>query len=494
MSVHGRLRGGAGFAFVSLLLAGLLHSPALAQAKAAPQPATVPAVMLSDLHLDPFHDPAKVPLLVKAPVEEWEAILGSPDSPSQQNDFAAIQSVCGSKRGVDTPYALLDSSLRAAKANAPDAMFVTVSGDLLVHNLDCRYRMAMRLPPANGDDQSVSAEFAEKTTVFVMKQVESVFAGIPVYLALGNNDSRCNHNRLDVHDAYLLATAHAAIDGLVGISEPERKQALDTYESAGYYAVTMAAPMRNTRLLVLDDIYMMTKFATCEADDKDQRGAQEQMAWLTKELDGARQRGERIWVLGHVPPEVDLKGSLAKGLAMCLGGGAEMFLSSGALESTLTSHADVVRLAIFGHTHMDELHLLGTKENGIPMKVVASITPVDGNTPSFTVGKVAPASATLSGYAVYVASNKTGEGTTWAKEYDFNETYHEPNFSAKSLDDLIGRFQAESQGAGAESQAYQHHFYKGVTKSLPGPLWQGYVCSLDHSTSEGFAACVCGGK
>jgi sphingomyelin phosphodiesterase acid-like 3 len=494
MSVHGRLRGGAGFAFVSLLLAGPFHSPALAQTKAAPQPATVPAVMLSDLHLDPFHDPAKVPLLVKAPVDQWEAILQSPDSPTQAADFAAVQDVCKGRQSFDSPYALLSSALRAAKAQAPGAKFVVVSGDLLVHDLDCRYRAALKLPKEKGNDQSLSAAFAEETTVFVMKQVEAAFAGIPVYLALGNNDSRCNHNRLDVHDAYLKATGQAVIDGLVGIGEQERKQALDTYESAGYYAVTMAAPMRNTRLLVLDDIYMMTKFATCEADDKDQRGAQEQMAWLTKELDGARQRDERVWVMGHIPPEVDLKASLAKGLAMCMGGGAETFLSSDALESALTSHADVVRLAIFGHTHMDELHLLGTKENGIPMKVVASVTPVDGNTPSFTVGKVAPASATLTDYTVYVASNKTGAGTTWAKEYGFDETYRETSFTAKALDDLIGRFHADSEGASAESQAYQHHFYKGETRSLPGPLWQGYVCSLDHPTSEGFAACACGGK
>src|SRR5580692_4804097 len=222
MSIHRRLRGDFGVALVSLLLAGLFHSPALAQATAAPHSATAPFVMLSDLHLDPFHDPAKVSSLVKAPVEQWEAILGSPDSPTQEADFGAVQSVCGSKRGFDSPYALFSSSLRAAKADAPDAKFVTVSGDLLVHNLDCRYRAAMKLPQATGDDESVSAEFAEKTTIFVMKQVESVFAGIPVYLALGNNDSRCNHNRLDVHDAYLHATGPATIDGLVGISEPER--------------------------------------------------------------------------------------------------------------------------------------------------------------------------------------------------------------------------------------------------------------------------------
>ena len=495
MSVLGGLRDGVGCVLFSCGLAGLLplSGQAQAQASAAPQPITVSAVMLSDLHLDPFHDPAKVPLLVKVPVEEWEAILKSPDSPTQQADFAAVQNACEGKKSTDAPYALLSSALHAAKAQAPDARFVVVSGDLLVHELDCRYRVAMKLDKATGDDQSVSAAFAEKTTVFVIKQVESAFAGIPVYMGLGNNDSRCNHNRLDMHDAYLKATGQAVIDGLTGISEAERKQALVTYESAGYYAVTMAAPMEKTRLLVLDDIYMMSSFATCEADEKDHTGAQEQMAWLTTEIDGARQRGERVWVLGHVPPSVNPKIPISKWLKLCPDGHVDSFLSSDKLAITLAGNADVVRLAVFGHTHMDELHLLGSKDAGVPMKVVASVSPVDGNTPSFTVGKVVPASATLVDYKVYEASNATGVGTTWPEEYDFDATYHEPNFSAKSLDALIGRFRVDVGGTSAESQAYQQHFFKGLSASLPGPLWEGYVCSLDHPTADGFKACVCGG-
>lgn len=259
MRVHCGLSGGLGWVLAVCGLAALLPALAFGQEKVEPQPSTIQTVMLSDLHFDPFHDPAKVPLLVKAPLEQWETILNSPDSPTQQADFAAAQSACKGKQSTDAPYALLSSSLHAAKAQAHDARFVTVSGDLLVHDLDCRYRTAMQLPKAAGDDQSLSAAFAEKTTVFVMKQVENVFAGIPVYLALGNNDSRCNHNRLDLHDEYLQATREAVIDGLVGISASERKQALATYESSGYYGVTMAAPMERTRLLVLDDIYMMSK-------------------------------------------------------------------------------------------------------------------------------------------------------------------------------------------------------------------------------------------
>ncbi len=208
----------------------------------------------------------------------------------------------------------------------------------------------------------MSAAFAEKTTVFVIKQVESAFAGVPVYMALGNNDSRCNHNRLDMHDRYLNATGQAVIDGLVGVSAAERKLALTTFESAGYYGVTMVAPMVKMRLLVVDDIYMMSNFATCEADGKDRKGADEQMAWLTKELETARKRGQRVWLLGHLPPTVNPQSSLAKGSALCRSAKVETFLSSDDLSNALASHADVVRLALFGHTHMDEMHLLGARE------------------------------------------------------------------------------------------------------------------------------------
>ena len=471
------------FVWVSLFLC-LFPAAALAQS------ATVPMVMLSDLHFDPFHDPAKVPLLVKSPVEAWQGILESPDSPTQAADFKSVQKACKAKDLTDAPWVLLSGALKAARAQTPDAKLVTVSGDLLVHDLDCRYRAALGLPKAAGDDQSVSTAFAEKTAVFVMHQVEQEFKAIPVYFALGNNDSRCNHNRLDIRDEFLKATGQAVIDGLAGVSAAERKQALDTYDGAGYYAVTMPGPMRHTRLLVVDDVYMMSKFETCEADDKDTKGATEQIAWLTKELDAAKLRGERVWVLGHVPPAANPRSSLAKKNDLCGPGEAEMFLSSDGLADTLATHAAVVKLAVFGHTHMDEFHLIGA----VPMKVVPSVSAVDGNLPSFTVGKVAPATATLVDYTVFAASNTTGLATTWTKEYAFDETYHEPSFTTAPLADLIGRLRADTLGTGPESQSYQKFYFKGASESELAPYWPGYICSLDHTRAASFKACACGGK
>ena len=44
---------------------------------------TFPALLVSDIHFDPFHDPGKVQQLVKATVSQWESILSAPPSPNQ---------------------------------------------------------------------------------------------------------------------------------------------------------------------------------------------------------------------------------------------------------------------------------------------------------------------------------------------------------------------------------------------------------------------------
>src|ERR1035438_8029539 len=126
---------------VLLLGVGMAAGAIGAQTKAAAEAASAQAVFLSDLHLDPFHDPGKVAQLVKAPVEDWQAILPAPDTATQAADFAAVQQACKAKLTMDSPYVLFKSSLDAAKAQG--AKFAVVSGDLLVHDLDCRYRAAL---------------------------------------------------------------------------------------------------------------------------------------------------------------------------------------------------------------------------------------------------------------------------------------------------------------------------------------------------------------
>src|ERR1700738_3421858 len=107
---------------------------------AAAKPAEIiNALLVSDIHFDPFHDPAKAQRLMDAQEGEWNGILAGDASGDQAGGVAKLPKAGGAK-GVYTPFALLQSSLAAMKTAGSDAKFALVSGDLVVHGFDCRFK------------------------------------------------------------------------------------------------------------------------------------------------------------------------------------------------------------------------------------------------------------------------------------------------------------------------------------------------------------------
>lgn len=488
-----RLRSG----LLRVLVVGLLpvcgvaaQAPAMQRTVAARVPA-VSALMVSDFHFDPFHDPAKVLRLVDAPVSEWSAILGEPMSPHQELDLETLQRTCGA-RGFDTSYALLQSSLSAIREQAVGARFVTVTGDMIAHNFACRFA---HLVPVKS--QSDYAEFVEKTMDYVMGELRSAVPKIPIYATLGNNDTGCGDYRMDPKSAFLSSAGRILLHGLP--ASAEKRKALADFDDGGYYSVTMAAPMQRTRLIVLNDLFLSHSYATCGGKKDPTEGARE-MEWMRRELAAARRRGQKVWVMGHIPPSVDVYATVRKMKDACGSVGPAMFLSSEELAEALVKNADVVRLGLFAHTHMDELRLVGPEgrkasaKESVAVKMVAAISPVNGNHPSFTVARVDPAASSLVDYAVFVASNSTGVGTSWSKEYDYAETYHQAAFSPVALTQLLDTFRSDPEAKTTESQAFIRYFVAGDGSSLIKPLWPEYVCALSRVTSKGFSECACSAR
>jgi hypothetical protein len=92
-------------------------------------------LIVSDLHFDPFADPAIVKELVAADVQAWPAIFESSKLPG----FAQY--------GNDSNYPLMASALEAARRILPRPDFVLYPGDYLAHEFE-------RSP---GDDRRRSA-------------------------------------------------------------------------------------------------------------------------------------------------------------------------------------------------------------------------------------------------------------------------------------------------------------------------------------------------
>jgi sphingomyelin phosphodiesterase acid-like 3 len=203
--------------------------------------------------------------------------------------------------------------------------------------------------------------------------------------------------------------------------------------------------------------------------------------------------------MAHIPPGVDLHSTVTKLDDVCDGQGPEMFLSSEKLADELAEFDDVVQLAIFAHTHMDEVRLLKpdnsnaspASRKGVAVKMVSSISPIDGNNPSFTVVQIDSASAALADYRVYEASNRTGVDAAWTEEYDFARTYGKAAFTPTSVSELIAGFAADAAAKTEASRSYISDFSLGYLSPVLKAFWPQYVCSLSNRTPNAYRSCVC---
>jgi sphingomyelin phosphodiesterase acid-like 3 len=461
-----------------------LGSTAGVWAQGHPGEQTVGAVMVSDIHFEPFFDPAKAVALAGAPLSAWKGILAGASSADREARFRALETSCP-VRGEDTSYPLFDASLAAIRRDGAGARFVTVSGDLISHSFQCKFG-AVFPQAAPGAYRA----FVEKTIDFVIDQLDEAVPGVPVYVALGNNDSDCGDYQLNAHSEFLSSVGEQVAKSF---PEAERKGIIESYAAGGYFSARL--PVGNARMLVLDDQFMGAKYTTC-GGKPDPTAAEAQLDWLEKQLAEARENKEKVWVMAHIPPGVDVHATALKMDATCGAKGPMMFLASERIADVLTENSDVVALAVFAHTHMDELRVLrpdkgATAGGNVAVKMVASISPINGNLPSITVAGVSASSAALVDYKLIVASNATGVDTTWHEEYDWGKTYRAAEFSAANLTTLVDGFAADTDARTEASQAYIRDFIAGKDSALLALVWPLYACGLGHDSAQAFKTCAC---
>lgn len=449
-------------------------------------PQQVRALLVSDIHFEPFWDPAKSAQLAEAPASAWKGILAAPASAGREQRFEDLQKTCGA-RGPDTSYVLYESSLKAMQVAVPDAKLITLSGDLLAHKFRCKFSTV--LPQASAEQYRA---FVRKTIEFTLDELHLALPAARLYTALGNNDSDCDDYKLDANSEFLKQTGELVAGHL---PEAQQADAEATFQAGGYYAAPLPAPFKQAEILVLDDVFLSRQYATC-GGVKDTTAGSEQLAWLREKLDEARSKKENVWVMGHIPPGVDPYSTLRKFRNVCTGEPPEMFLSSDDLPNLLAQYGDVIRLGIFGHTHMDEMRLLRGSEassthGDVAVKLVPSISPINGNNPSFTVAAIDAATAQLADYQVFRSSNLTGIGASWTEEYDYGRTYKEPNFSAKTLAGLTKGFVADVPAIKPPSEAYLRSYYVRDRSLELRLLWPQYSCALSNYTAENYSSCRC---
>ncbi len=172
-----------------------------------------------------------------------------------------------------------------------------------------------------------------------------------------------------------------------------------------------------------------------------------------------------------------------------------MFLSSNALSELLLKYPGTVRAALFAHTHMDEFRILSetgsrTSASTVAVKIVPSISPVAGNTPSFLIAKIDPRTGDLLDYTQYLAP-ADGAAAPWEKQYSFVEQYNVNSFSARNLQALQNLFLSDPNGSSPLAIAYKERYTSRGTKYKIDPVWRSYRCLIGNQDAGGFLECAC---
>ena len=347
-------------------------------------------------------------------------------------------------------------------------------------------------------EAEVSA-FAGKSIAFLALQMHRIFAGTPVYQTLGNNDSGCADYRETPGSLFLKNAGQS----FAGDAPAGDAGVFENFSEYGDYSVALPAPLQHARLIVLQDIFLSGRYATC-GGKKLMEPDKGQIDWLRQQLEKAKAAGEQVWVMAHIPPGVDIYASfhnyVLQPARLCEVKTPTMYLHSDALTETLASFPDTVRLALFAHSHMDEfklLHKAGSEgpesvASAVPAKIVPSISPVNGNHPAFLLADVSVTNATMLDYTAYTASDL--EGTRWAKTYSFRSTYGAEDFSAKSVARLTSSLREDKAGNGPVSRAYRQWFLPGDTGLIGLGLqliWPAYSCAASETDAAAFNRCLC---
>ena len=444
------------YILISFCLAGL--PAAWAGSPQPPPPSAGNALLISDLHFDPLADPSLVKQLIDAPVGDWETIFSS----SKQTGYAHAPQ--------DANYPLIKSALSAAVGQS-SVDFVVGTGDYLRHNFEEAFLKT-------GGTSDEFTDFATKTALFVVRALQTNFR-VPVYFALGNDDSPCGDYRVDPGGPFLAILA----DSLEVLKN--HPDAAADFRTGGFYELPHPT-LANHEIVVLNTVLWSRSYAICGSDSGDAGKAE--MQWLSWQLYRAKISGNKVMLMMHIPPGIDSYKSAHAGA----GKAATEFWQSQFFTQFLDlmkTYGSIVQIALAGHTHMDDFRVLspGGTASPVAFRITPAISPIFGNNPGFSVLQYQTGTGEVSDIATYYLNLAGGKpDPQWALEYRFSSAYGYNTFSAENL---------QSLAAAIHSDPGVRHLFAGFYATCaPSPInpdnWQFYACSQTQFTSCDYANCV----
>jgi sphingomyelin phosphodiesterase acid-like 3 len=418
------------------------------------------ALLISDLHFDPLSDPAILKQLIAAPASEWEAVFAR----SGQTGYAHSPQ--------DSNYPLLRSALSAAAGQNPTD-FAVALGDYLRHDFETAFVKA-------GGDQKDFSSFATKTAVYVVHTLQTSL-GVPVCLALGNDDSPYGDYRMAPGSPFLGALADA-LDVLV-----QNPEAAADFRAGGFYELPHPT-VPNQKILVLNSVLWSSLYSNCESDKSDPGAAE--LDWLSSKLYRAKALGNKVILVMHIPPGIDsYKSAQAGDSKPATEFWQDRYFTR--FQELMQTYGDIVQIALAGHTHMDDFRVLSAPSGAVPIafRITPAVSPIFGNNPAFSVLDYSLSTGAISDIATYFLDLvKGGDNPGWALEYRFSKVYGYRALTATNLEALAAAIRADPN----IRQVFAGYYAVSARSPIGLKNWPFYICAETQFTTTDYGSCMSG--
>ena len=394
-------------------LALYLCGTALGQ-PAAPAVAVAGRVLvMSDLHFDPMADPKLVDRLAAAEPELWAGVL----------DSSGNQSL--SQYGRDTNWPLLRSALGQMAETLPHPAFALISGDFLAHEFRREFDAA-----ASDHSDAAYRIFVRKTMQFLAQQLERTFPATMILPALGNNDEECGDYELQPGGPFLADTlpiVHRLVGNAAGSGFAR------DWEGHGNYSAFAGG----IRVLSVNTNFLSVHYRNTCGSPADGDPGRATLSWLEAELAAAKEAGERVWLLYHIPPGLDGYATLRRG--SCPSGMVPMWAPAyaEAFAVLMRRYADTVAASFAGHTHVDDFRLLGDTGGHYGFALITpAVSPIFGQNPAFRTLTYDAAAGIIDETTFDLTNLPSAAPPQWRNEYTFTQYWNLPRIDVASLDQL----------------------------------------------------------
>ena len=435
-------------------------------------------VSLSDIHFNPFFDPKLIASLARSDYSKWQAIFEE----STVSGYAP--------RGADSNYILLRSALDNVYRVTPHPDFIVISGDFLAHDFQEKFASF-----SGSSNPEALRSFINKTIAFMTSLIANRFPGTAVYPVLGNNDADCGDYQLEPDGPFLrdtLATWKVWFQDRTSLRDFAR-----TFPARGSYSVLIREHPQHRIIVLNTTLFSINYRNTCGKRSDDPAG--HEIKWLGAELRKAADRKQKIWLVYHIPPGIDVYATLARQqnnpadrpvVPLWQPTYNEQFIT------LLQRYSATIVGSFAGHLHMDTFELLQSRFNR-PISfvhVTPAISPVYGNNPAFEVSVYDRRTFDVTDYTTYFLDldspeAKTNVPITWRREYSFKDAYGQRKFGASALNEVHNLMPNDQHGVLTKYEEYYDSSNPAVSV-VNQNTWRAFWCGMTNLTVSAYANCM----